>query len=194
MQIHIDRSGQRFGPYPIEQINVLLADGTLLETDLGWTDGMAEWLPLSQLQGVILPGQPPAADTKSGMAQSSGSRKKKLMIGAGATVGAIVLALAAWFIFGDKKGGMEGAWAYDYVGESPEKGKWLIKLEMDGKAMRTWVKEDGKTSTDTGSYYIESEMVHLYFDNMTSEHYNIMYDGSLGLRPHPLRIFIKVPD
>ena len=99
MQVHIDRAGQLFGPYPIEQINALLADGTLLETDLGWTDGMAEWLPLSQVQGVILPGQTPAAPppppvgTNSGVVQASGSSKKKLMIGVGATVG--VLALAA---------------------------------------------------------------------------------------------------
>ena len=103
MQVHIDRAGQRFGPYPIEQVNALLADGTLLETDLGWTDGMAEWLPLSQVQSVILPGQtpaappPPSVGTNSGVVQASGSSKKKLMIGVGATVG--VLALAAVGIF-----------------------------------------------------------------------------------------------
>tara|TARA_Y100000994_G_scaffold220963_1_gene200363 strand:- start:168 stop:1301 length:1134 start_codon:yes stop_codon:yes gene_type:complete len=104
MQVHIDRAGQRFGPYPIEQVNALLADGTLLETDLGWTDGMAEWLPLSQVQGVILPGQTPAAPppppvgTNSGVVQASGSSKKKLMIGVGATVGVLALAAVGFFV------------------------------------------------------------------------------------------------
>ena len=104
MQVHIDRAGQRFGPYPIEQVNALLADGTLLETDLGWTDGMAEWLPLSQVQGVILPGQTPAAPppppvgTNLGVVQASGSSKKKLMIGVGATVGVLALAAVGFFV------------------------------------------------------------------------------------------------
>ena len=104
MQVHIDRAGQRFGPYPIEQVNALLADGTLLETDLGWTDGMAEWLPLSQVQGVILPGQTPAAPppppvgTNLGGVQASGSSKKKLMIGVGATVGVLALAAVGFFV------------------------------------------------------------------------------------------------
>ena len=65
MQIHIDRSGQRFGPYSVEQVNAHLADGSLLPTDLGWTDGMADWVPLTQVAGVTSaegsPPPPPAA-------------------------------------------------------------------------------------------------------------------------------------
>jgi hypothetical protein len=52
MQVHIDRGGQRFGPYSVEQVNSHLADGTILPTDLGWTDGMTDWVPVTQVAGV----------------------------------------------------------------------------------------------------------------------------------------------
>ena len=44
------------GPYPLAQINNYLADGTLLPTDSAWHQGMAEWAPLSTLDGVEMPG------------------------------------------------------------------------------------------------------------------------------------------
>jgi len=68
MQFHIDRGGQRFGPYDAADVKKYLADGTLLGTDLGWRDGMAGWAPLSsiaELQGggnappPPTPGPPP---------------------------------------------------------------------------------------------------------------------------------------
>jgi Ca2+-binding EF-hand superfamily protein len=71
MQIHIDRGGQRFGPYSIEQVKAHLADGTILPTDLGWTDGMTDWVPVTQVPGVATaaaaaaappPPSPPAAE------------------------------------------------------------------------------------------------------------------------------------
>ena len=43
MQIHVDRGGQRFGPYSLEDVNRYLADGNLLPTDNGWHDGAAGW-------------------------------------------------------------------------------------------------------------------------------------------------------
>lgn len=59
MQIHISRNGQQMGPYPLAQINNYLADGTLLPTDSAWHQGMAEWAPLSTLDGVQMPPLPP---------------------------------------------------------------------------------------------------------------------------------------
>ncbi len=60
MQIHIDRGGERFGPYSLEDVNRYLADGTLLPSDLGWHDGAMDWVPLPQVQGVNAGGPPPA--------------------------------------------------------------------------------------------------------------------------------------
>ena len=52
MQVHIDRNGERYGPYSIEDINTYLANGTLLSTDLAWHEGLSGWVPLSQVSGV----------------------------------------------------------------------------------------------------------------------------------------------
>jgi len=51
MMIHVSRDGQQFGPYTQEDAQAYLADGSLLATDLGWTEGSAEWVPLPQLVG-----------------------------------------------------------------------------------------------------------------------------------------------
>ena len=52
MQVHIDRNGERYGPYSIEAINAYLANGTLLPTDLAWHEGLNGWVPLGDIQGV----------------------------------------------------------------------------------------------------------------------------------------------
>ncbi len=58
MEIHIDRGGQRYGPYSLEDARNYLADGSLLPTDLAWHEGMSDWLPLRQIAGI---GNSPAA-------------------------------------------------------------------------------------------------------------------------------------
>ncbi len=55
MQIHIDRNGERCGPYSIAEVNAHLANGTLLPTNLAWQDGMTDWLPVNQISGVVMP-------------------------------------------------------------------------------------------------------------------------------------------
>ncbi len=55
MQVHVDRGGERFGPYSLEEVNVYLANGTLLPTDLAWQDGMTDWVPIDQVIGVVMP-------------------------------------------------------------------------------------------------------------------------------------------
>jgi len=52
------REGQKFGPYPLEELNRMLAGGTAFATDLVWKEGMPAWAPLSQV--VPLPGAPGA--------------------------------------------------------------------------------------------------------------------------------------
>ena len=54
VQIHIDRSGQRFGPYTLEEVNSYLVAGNVLPTDLGWHDGMGDWVPVREIAGVKL--------------------------------------------------------------------------------------------------------------------------------------------
>jgi uncharacterized RDD family membrane protein YckC len=52
MQIHINRDGQNYGPYSLDEARQYLASGNLIETDLAWFEGAANWMPLSQVPGV----------------------------------------------------------------------------------------------------------------------------------------------
>ena len=121
MQVHIDRNGERYGPYSHEQVNAYLANGTLLPTDLAWHDGMADWVPISQITGVTIAGgsPPPAAGATCPQCQAPveasqvicmgcGTRlqgepsmpkgsKKKLLIGIGAGVGVLAIIAGIWF-------------------------------------------------------------------------------------------------
>jgi hypothetical protein len=60
MNIIVNRNGQRFGPYTIEQANTYLLSGQLLPTDLAWHEGSLQWVPLCSVQGITeLPPAPP---------------------------------------------------------------------------------------------------------------------------------------
>ena len=56
MQVHVDRGGERYGPYSLGDVNAYLANGTLLPTDQAWQDGMPDWVPITQIPGVTMPG------------------------------------------------------------------------------------------------------------------------------------------
>ena len=56
MQIYISRDGEQNGPYSIEDVNAYLKDGILLPTDLACQHGMTEWVPITQIPSVLLPG------------------------------------------------------------------------------------------------------------------------------------------
>ena len=106
MQVHIDRNGERYGPYSIEEINAYLANGTLLPTDLAWQDGMTDWLPVSQISGVVMPGGSVATSIPPSQPVPNGN-KKKILIGIGAGMGLLALMAGIWFFFireaGDKE-------------------------------------------------------------------------------------------
>jgi len=74
MQIHVDRGGERFGPYSLEEVNRYLADGTLMSSDIGWHEGAADWMPLTKIAGVVAGGRPPGppAPTAADAAGASG--------------------------------------------------------------------------------------------------------------------------
>jgi len=63
MQVHVDRGGERFGPYSLEEVNAYLAQGTLLPTDKAWQEGMADWGWVGQIPGVVMPGVVAAPST-----------------------------------------------------------------------------------------------------------------------------------
>jgi len=55
VMIYIDREGEQFGPYSIDQVSSYLGDGSLLVSDMAWHEGLNDWVPVSHIQGVILP-------------------------------------------------------------------------------------------------------------------------------------------
>jgi hypothetical protein len=50
---HVGRNGQQTGPFSIEQLKTMAANGELQPTDLVWKEGMAGWEPASTLPGVF---------------------------------------------------------------------------------------------------------------------------------------------
>ena len=104
--IHILRDGQQFGPYSLEEINAFLADGSLLSSDQAWYEGAPEWIPLTEVPGVVLLAQPVSSLVATGVVASGGSgKRKKLLIGIAA--GVVVLACVAFavthFLGGEKE-------------------------------------------------------------------------------------------
>ena len=81
MSVYLQRDGQQFGPYPVEQVREMLARGEVLPTDYAWTEGATEWVAVANL-----PGLKPA-----GMARAGGQRRWGWIIG-GASAGLVVFA------------------------------------------------------------------------------------------------------
>ena len=96
MQVHIDRNGERYGPYSIEDINAYLANGTLLLADLAWQDGMTDWLPVSQIPSVVIPGGSVATPIPTSQPVYTGS-SKKVFIGIAAGMGLLAIMVGIWF-------------------------------------------------------------------------------------------------
>jgi hypothetical protein len=57
--IWVGRDGQRFGPYDEATLRAWIAEGKVAAHSLGWREGMAEWRPLSEILGIVVP--PPMA-------------------------------------------------------------------------------------------------------------------------------------
>jgi predicted nucleic acid-binding Zn ribbon protein len=136
MEIHIDRQGERFGPYSLEEVNQYLAAGNVLPTDLGWHEGMAEWVTVTEIAGVQTGsgGAPPPPPPVGGgsastcpqcsapvreeqvicmgcghrlQEESAKKSKKGLLIGLAAGSGVLLIGLVLWLVLRDG-GGPEG--------------------------------------------------------------------------------------
>jgi len=47
--VYLERDGQQFGPFSIEQAQRYILEGRFGAQDLGWIDGMQEWLSVAQI-------------------------------------------------------------------------------------------------------------------------------------------------
>jgi len=125
--IHVMRDGQQFGPYTIEDINAYLAQGTLLPTDQAWYEGAANWMPITDVPGVVhgaapapmvagadpmAAANPEVAVAEAGAAAAAvgGAKKKKLIIIGGSVAGVAAIAGVLFFVLKDDgAGGDDGA-------------------------------------------------------------------------------------
>jgi uncharacterized RDD family membrane protein YckC len=48
---YINRGGQQYGPYSLEQLQSMRAQGQVDAGDLAWCEGMSSWVPVSQVLG-----------------------------------------------------------------------------------------------------------------------------------------------
>jgi mono/diheme cytochrome c family protein len=117
MQIFINRDGQQFGPFTLDQVNQALATGQLLPTDLAFFEGLQQWTPLTQIQGVVVlgaapmaapvPVQPEVAAVNPTMATAPiyevadavAAKKKKIIMIAGTSVGVIAVTCVLLFVW-----------------------------------------------------------------------------------------------
>ena len=125
--IHVMRDGQQFGPYTIEDINAYLTQGTLLPTDQAWYEGAANWMPITDVPGVVhgaapapmvagadpmAAANPEVAVAEAGAAAAAvgGAKKKKLIIIGGSVAGVAAIAGVLFFVLKDDgAGGDDGA-------------------------------------------------------------------------------------
>ena len=53
MDYHIKRGEQQFGPYTLSELQEYVQSGRVLPGDLAQSEGMADWVPVSQILGNI---------------------------------------------------------------------------------------------------------------------------------------------
>jgi len=61
---HITKDGTPMGAFPEQEVQSMLASGTLRPTDHGWSEGMPDWRPLHEIMprpANVPPPPPPAA-------------------------------------------------------------------------------------------------------------------------------------
>jgi len=62
--IPINRDGQQYGPYTIDQVNEYLAAGNLLLTDQAWNAQTSAWVSLGSVPGIRAT-PPPGVDNRN---------------------------------------------------------------------------------------------------------------------------------
>ncbi len=158
MQVHVDRGGERFGPYNLEDVNAYLTNGTLLPTDQAWQDGMPDWVPITQIPGVTAPGgaaappppPTPAAGAACPQCQAPVEASQVICMGCGTQLqgapvaakggskkalfislgvaGVIGLAVGSYFLFFNKEDGGEQAKG-NTAGEANATAPKALKME-----------------------------------------------------------------
>ena len=52
-RIHVLINGEQFGPYPESEFRLHLAERKILKADLAWREGLADWLPATEMIALL---------------------------------------------------------------------------------------------------------------------------------------------
>ena len=138
MPIFITREEESSGPYTFDDVRALLAEGSLLSTDLAWHEGLEQWIPLSELVGqstvpesVRLPSvsivvEPVSTEQVPGVTVVNPRSRKELLIGICVGVSVLVIAGAVWFGFFRPDGSNQEELRIAHVGEPKEKESFKL--------------------------------------------------------------------
>ncbi|MBA4717225.1 MAG: CD225/dispanin family protein [Verrucomicrobiales bacterium] len=53
MEIFVGKNDKQYGPFPIEKVNESIANGEFSLDDVGWYEGLGEWKPLRNIEGIV---------------------------------------------------------------------------------------------------------------------------------------------
>jgi len=67
----LDRGGQRYGPYSLEQLREYVAQGSVLPSDLVWRSGMYTWVPVQHILADAAAASQPAGIQRQGLSNFS---------------------------------------------------------------------------------------------------------------------------
>lgn len=98
MQFHIAQNGEKSGPFDRDEVYRRLVAGELKPTDLGWSEGMAEWEPLSKLIPPQTPPLPTANQAVFGPSAASTVPARQQT--SGLAIGSLVCGIASFFCLG----------------------------------------------------------------------------------------------
>ena len=52
MKIFVGKNDEKYGPFTIDQVNESINKGEFSLEDLGWYEGLDEWRPLRNIEGI----------------------------------------------------------------------------------------------------------------------------------------------
>lgn len=76
MAIFVNKDGQQYGPYELNDLSGYVSQGSFATTDLCWQEGWEEWKPLSTLVSSTTPVVPPPASAPNPSTVSASNQKQ----------------------------------------------------------------------------------------------------------------------
>jgi len=107
MEVYIKRGEDQFGPFSLEQIEESLKNGSLIEGDIAWREGLPDWVPVNEIVDSPNDAAKPAEETvpaiPAPVGKSGGSKKIVLAAAAAVVVLGAAAAIVLPKVLGDKE-------------------------------------------------------------------------------------------